>query len=923
MEKMKTHTYLEKIFSKVVLLMFIALTIIQPPALLMAQNQEFEEANQIMQGMNESLKEVNADIEQVQSYYQQLKDCLSGAGETGTECQQYIDLLYNMEGGGIELQDQVMTVKELGNQIIQRFEETNAFQMLNDAAERFGSIGTMVDNSANAMAFAQKFNPEGAREDPTRALRMIGEAIGGAAGSLPYPMDKIFEGYANSVTVIIGRLNQLQNKIEEARQGSLGASYSGYAAAQEFFDTNFASNSRLSIEFFDVTSQFRLLGGDVQVFQNLGSLTSEYYVYKGDTNRGWIAPTVFSEIYNYFEAVPSSDKSEVTVGYRAELIVSQAISNPRAEINEAKEHYNTFREIDTQFYVRRILEEMQLLNSMNSLVEAGEDAFIGYWLLIASKHREIRNIVEVITGYVYSEGKVLKETESGREPAPGELVTLTVSGGGTGQVSSEENGDYFVYTRGREGSDFTITAGQGEERFEESGNFYQQGFDGFNLILKSVEEIPVSLTISPAEASLEIDGSVSFTVFAVFDDESTRNVTELATWNTGSSSFTATEAGETTVTATYLGLSASAVVIVEEAAPQCNEPSEVLDEETGNCVCNTAEGYEMNEELGKCINIDEALEEVTEEGDALCDEQSLIASLARLDEIVASGNRLAANFRATVNKFMKEVNDQNSDICENTIIAAAFAGAKDQQAEYQVLVDEATRLSTDLILESSLCPLEDVEIDINSILQKISQLGPIQGEMEDGLAMMEDQLQQQSCDTQEVEDQGDTIAERDDPEVIQAGGTGATEICGDGIDNDGNGLIDDGCAGASNFNVTISLYDSGNLADDVFGLSVSGQGNLGNTPEGGLRVYPLRLSPGSYVATITVIKAPDNQGTYTISIMEGSQVLNSSTGSPPQGSVIDVPFSVGGNSDATAETESMLPMLMNSMRQIDQTEGSN
>lgn len=921
---MKTYTYLGKIFSKVVLLMYIGLTFIQPPALLMAQNQEFEEANRIMQGMNESLKQVNTDIEQVQSYYQQLKDCLSGAGETGTECQQYIDLLYNMEGGGLELQDQVMTVKELGNQIIQRFEETNAFQMLNDAADRFGSIGTMVDNSANAMAFAQKFNPEGAREDPTRALRMIGEAIGGAAGSLPYPMDKIFEGYANSITVIIGRLNELQNKIEEARQGSLGASYSGYADAQDFFDTNFASNSRLSIEFFDVTSQFRLLGGDVQVFQNLGSITSEYYVYKRDTNRGWIAPPVFSEIYDYFKAVPSSDKSEVTVGYRAELIVSQAISNPRAEINEAKKHYNTFREIDTQFYVQRILEEMKLLNSMNSLVEAGEDAFVGYWLLIASKHREIRNIVDVITGYVYSEGKVLREIESGREPAPGVLVTLSVSGGGTGQVSSEENGDYFVYTRGRVGSNFTITAtvGQGEERFEDSGNFYQQGFDGFNLILNRVEQVPVSLTISPAEASIEIDGSVSFTVFAVFDDESTKNITELATWNMGSSSFTATETGETTVTASYMGFSASAVVTVEEIT-QCDEPSEILDEETGNCVCNAIEGYEMSEELGKCINIDEVLEEVTEEGDALCDEESLIASLARLDEIVASGNRLAANFRATVNKFMKEVHDQNSDICENTIIAAAYAGAKDQQAEYQRLVDEATSLSTELILESSLCPLENVAINITSILQKISQLGPIRGEMQDGLAMMEEQLQQQSCDTQEVEDQGDTIAERNDPEVIQAGGTGATEICGDGIDNDGNGLIDDGCAGASNFNVSISLYDSGNLADDVFGLSVSGQGNLGNTPEGGLRVYPLRLSPGSYVASITVIRAPDNRGTYTISIMEGSQVLNSSTGSPSQGAVIDVSFSVGGNSDATAETESILPMLMNSMRQIHQTEVVN
>jgi len=443
--------------------------------------------------------------------------------------------------------------------------------------------------------------------------------------------------------------------------------------------------------------------------------------------------------------------------------------------------------------------------------------------------------------------------------------------------------------------------------------------------MKEEEKTPLSLTISPAQTTLSAGETTTFTAFAIFEDDSITNISrnESTSWAPGNS-FTAIEDGEFTVSVSYMGLSAQATVTVEgEETPHCNEPSEVLDEETGNCVCNSAEGYEMNEELGKCINIDKALVEVTEGGDALCDNESLIARLARLDEIVASGNRLAANFRATVNKFMKEVNDQNSDICENTIIAAAYAGAKDQQAEYQRLVDEASSLSTELILESSLCPLENVAIDITSILQKISQLGPIRGEMQDGLAMMEEQLQQQSCDTQEVEDQGDTIAERNDPEVIQAGGTGATEICGDGIDNDGNGLIDDGCAGASNFNVTISLYDSGNLADDVFGLSVSGKGNLGNTPEGGLRVYPLRLSPGSYVASITVIKAPDNRGTYTVSIMEGSQVLNSSTGSPSQGAVIDVPFSVGGNSDAAVETESMLPMLMNSMRQIHQTEGEN
>ena len=159
---------------------------------------------------------------------------------------------------------------------------------------------------------------------------------------------------------------------------------------------------------------------------------------------------------------------------------------------------------------------------------------------------------------------------------------------------------------------------------------------------------------------------------------------------------------------------------------------------------------------------------------------------------------------------------------------------------------------------------------------------------------MESELNAYGCDLQEVEQLGDQIAENEaDPDVIAAGGTGAVEICGDGIDNDGDGLLDEDCDAQGNFNVTIILFDSGNAADDIFDLSVTGQGNLGSTPEGSSRTYPLALSPGDYVATVFVTSAPDNIGTYTITIAEGDRVLASSTGAPAQGASINIPFTVG------------------------------
>lgn len=129
-----------------------------------------------------------------------------------------------------------------------------------------------------------------------------------------------------------------------------------------------------------------------------------------------------------------------------------------------------------------------------------------------------------------------------------------------------------------------------------------------------------------------------------------------------------------------------------------------------------------------------------------------------------------------------------------------------------------------------------------------------------------DQLRAHGCDLQEVEKAGEEIAQHGlDPDAVS---NSLREICGDGRDNNGNGLIDEDCATGGS--VIITVWDSGSLADDAFTLSVTGYGNLGSTPPGGQRIYAIDLPPGTYTATLTCILAPDDIGTYSISFGGGA-----------------------------------------------------
>jgi len=755
-----------------------------------AQTAEaMQEAEQVLEGLSSDFSGLNDKISQVASAYENFRDCVKGSGDVGKECQQYIDLLYTTAGGGIELQDQVMEGKQIMEEMLKQFEESGVYEQLSSAKKIFGVAGTALSTSKDALEFANKFNPEGARGDPTRGLNLIGEAIGESAGKLPYPMNEIFKGYAEAVTGISKQLIQLQGKLENVRQGNLGGSYADFADAQTYFENRFRGlNGRDTDLYFNVSLQFPLLGRNVQVFKDLINLEGEYYIYEYGTDEiaenGWIAPSDFAEVYKYFAVLPPS-LNFIPPALRVQRLVAQASTNPGTRIATAKNHYQDFLKAKAHYNTERLLNEMKLLPALNTLLSHSEEIFVGLWLFNDEKRNEIQQIADALALYVYVEGTVVRELETGiRQPAPGEPVILEVEEGGRGTATTDEKGSYFVYGRGKPQLTFSLKAGKGEDTAFLSSRFLSRGFDDIALILKSSERTPVAILISPENATLEVGEMITFQVFAIFENDSSLDITNsgLTSFSSGSNSFAATEEtepGEHIITVTYMNLSATSIITVIEKEGEeegsCGE-NETWDDELKKCVC--IDGFEWIEDLGRCVSLDEAIKDLSDENrDTLCNEELMAEKLARLREIIAESMFKSTQFSNLLAQFMKAVNEKSTDPCHNQIIATAYSGAKKLEQELLDYENEITEISTDLILEAALCGNINPDFETSSIIGLVGQFGPYLNTVSQGISLMESELLTFGCNQQDVADRGDAVAEiTADPEIISGLGSPGTDI---------------------------------------------------------------------------------------------------------------------------------------------------
>ncbi|MFC1785369.1 hypothetical protein ACFL0J_07070, partial [Candidatus Neomarinimicrobiota bacterium] len=302
------------------------------------------------------------------------------------------------------------------------------------------------------------------------------------------------------------------------------------------------------------------------------------------------------------------------------------------------------------------------------------------------------------------------------------------------------------------------------------------------------------------------------------------------------------------------------------------------------------EGYKKNE-IDICVSDED--EEDDEEVMGECSLEYIEALTFMLEVLVADTKLNETELLGYINKFNKEINDQSSDPCDNSIIAYCYYSATEIAARMAENVTDIHDITVEIIMLQAKCldlsqQMQAEGITVKSLISSIAGLGSFK----DKLSQMESRLNENGCDEDEVKEEGEKIVPPEgDPGFIQEGGT-STEMPGDGDDNDGDGQQDEEVEGLSGYNITLVLYDSGSAADDIFNLSVGGYGSLGQTPAGGLRSYGLNLLPGSYTAVVTVVLAPDDVGTYTLTVLYDGESIGSITGAPPQGSSGTLTFTV-------------------------------
>jgi hypothetical protein len=455
---------------------------------------------------------------------------------------------------------------------------------------------------------------------------------------------------------------------------------------------------------------------------------------------------------------------------------------------------------------------------------------------------------------------------------------------------------------------------------------------------------PDQLILEPGAATIEAGEQVAFTTSAHFPDGSLDDVTAAATYvNAPGGVFSGTAEGTTTVTATYGGLAARARVTVERGAtlalsPAAGEcavngtvsfsarlvrPDGDTEDVTGRATWQGADGGVFTgrvpgeavvtaslgglsaaarvtvEEGDADVTLDDAVDEIGDDTvDELCTAEELRAAADRVRGLLAEADAAYASFNVFALKFNKELADRAADPCGNSLLAYCWTGAQGAAADLAAARDGIRDAATTLLAMRAWCPETAAAnpdgFDSQSLISELAGLGADHGEAQRRLSAMSGRLGEYGCDENAFDQLGQSITESGmDPDLLQDGG-GMQEIGGDGVDNDNDGLQEENVDALAGYNVTIVVYDSGSLKDDVFHLSVSGVGSLGSTPAGGLRSYGLNLPAGTYTATVSVVLAPDDAGTFTVLVMENGETIGSGSGAPAQGAAYTLTFTVSG-----------------------------
>jgi hypothetical protein len=316
--------------------------------------------------------------------------------------------------------------------------------------------------------------------------------------------------------------------------------------------------------------------------------------------------------------------------------------------------------------------------------------------------------------------------------------------------------------------------------------------------------------------------------------------------------------------------------------------------ENSNISCDCPKG-EVCDAAGNCIPLEDAITMAEDGVEKDCPDFNEVE--VNLRALISQHRSIEHQITNYIRKFEKEINDRAAIPCENKLLGFTYYSV-------YALLDRLFQIESELgdiyFSQISYTSLSGHCADFSNAMSAagfdnsfISNEIKKYQILNDRIADMDALLIENGCDPEVVIQEGQTIQPPgSDPDFVDNGGT-STEIDGDGKDNDGDGQQDEiPVQGLPGYNVTIVVYDSGTGKDDIFGLSIGGQGFLGNSPKGGLRSYGLNLPPGNYTGFLEVVLAADDIGTYTINILHRQENIYFDTGDPPEGTRIPFSFEI-------------------------------
>ncbi len=242
-------------------------------------------------------------------------------------------------------------------------------------------------------------------------------------------------------------------------------------------------------------------------------------------------------------------------------------------------------------------------------------------------------------------------------------------------------------------------------------------------------------------------------------------------------------------------------------------------------------------------DIDDDIDDVEDDIDGEVDYDALLMEFSM---VVGELDGIAADFNGLADFFDQLLRELREEACNSGDVSYALTTSASLEQLYSLSLTSLYGVYGEVIAAQATDPANR---SLGNVESEFMRCVDREGTIESRSSSMLSAYGVYQCDSDQAStESGDKADDEADPDDVEGG----VEVCGDGIDNDGDGEIDECDAGCCDKNVQITVSDCGAAADDIFLVAVDG-GDVGVTPKGAANTFNVQLSPGDHSITVTCL----------------------------------------------------------------------